>query len=236
MQLRKPEKPHELSQCVCDPDAAGKRMTNMSQEAQESPAGSSEALPAHTFNEVRYYLMVTPCPECGKGPWVSQQDPSDVPPVGVTTVAVQCGQCARSDSFVFDVERETAISGSGSLEINPTDEPSAIIDLGQWLSLFYLLVESASSESSAPLSRRMGYQAALCLGEALKFYGDNELPPESAFFVRAATFHEHPENFARQKLCDMLAKLPAMPRMARRVERDERATGGKWWRFWRPKR
>ena len=103
------------------------------------------------------------------------------------------------------------------------------------MSLFYLLVESAAKEDAPTATRRTGYRAALCLAEALKFYGDDELPPRSAFFTEtsARAFSEHPENFAKQKLRDMQSKLPPIAKMARRVARDEASPRPKWWRFWR---
>ena len=41
----------------------------MNDEVSASRPGGSPPLRAHTFNEVRYYLMVTSCRACGKGPW-----------------------------------------------------------------------------------------------------------------------------------------------------------------------
>ena len=43
--------------------------------------------------------------------------------------------------------------------------------------------------------------------------GDDELPPESAFFTEAtlSAFREHPQNFPRQLLRDLQAKLPPTP-------------------------
>ncbi|GAG20851.1 unnamed protein product, partial [marine sediment metagenome] len=119
--------------------------------------------------------------------------------------------------------------------ISPTAEPSKIIDLAQWLSLFYMLAESAAEGDSPVATRRRGYQAALCLAEALKFYGDDQLPPASAFFTPATAevFRQHPERFARQRLRDIQAKLPALSTMAGHVDRDEGAAKKRWWQFWR---
>ena len=194
-----------------------------------------EPLRAHTFSEVRYYLMVTPCPTCGKGPWEIDSAETPSPPDQITTVNAHCKHCGTQQSFTFICENEPQPANADTDCINPTGAPSRIIDLGQWLSLFYLLVESAASEGSRPVARHSGYQAALCLTEALKFYRDDELPPESAFFspATAAAFREHPEKFARQKLQDMRAKLPALNVMAHRIERDGRTKRRRWWRFWR---
>lgn len=199
------------------------------------PQAMDEPLRANTFNEVRYYLMVTPCRACGKGPWEIDSTETPSPPDQITTVNAHCKHCRTQQSFTFACENEPQPANADTDCINPTGAPSRIIDLGQWLSLFYLLVESAASEGSRPGARQSGYQAALCLTEALKFYRDDELPPESAFFssATAAAFREHPEKFARQKLQDMRAKLPALNVMARHIERDGRTKRRGWWRFWR---
>ena len=192
-------------------------------------------LRAHTFSEVHYYLMVTPCRQCGKGPWLMDAPAGAEASQGPVAVKASCKHCGAAQEFQFVCDHALPFRGVEGECINPTNEPSRLIDLAQWLSLFYLLVESATSEIAAAETRRGGYRAALCLAEALKFYGDNELPPESAFFTPATqtVFREHPENFARQKLRDMQAKLPDLGVMARRIARDERMQGRRWWQLWR---
>ena len=71
-------------------------------------------------------------------------------------------------------------------------------------------------------------------GRALKFYAGDDLPPASALFTEGGrrVFAEHPEKFARQRLCDMQAKLPALPSIRRRcVNRDDWVATKKWWRY-----
>ncbi len=194
-----------------------------------------EPLPAYTFNEARYYLMVTVCGDCGKGPWEIDQAQPLSADGGTVTIDTHCKNCGAKQQFRFACEHQLPSAIPAAECINPTNNPSRIVDLGQWLSLFYLLIESAVTESSKPSVRRFGYQAALCLAEALKFYSDDELPPQTAFFseVTTATFQQHPENYARQKLCDMQAKLPALPKMASQLARDQHTLKHKWWEFWR---
>jgi hypothetical protein len=194
-----------------------------------------EPLPAHTLNEVRYYLMVTPCSSCGKGPWVAEDDEMPVRAGQEVALPARCRNCGAERSFAFLCRHELPAHGPEAQTVNPSDAPSRIVDLAQWLSLFYVLIESAATETSKPATRLTGYQAALCLAESLKFYGDNELPPESAFFSPATlgAYREHPEKFAKQRLLDMQAKLPALHAMARNVSRDERARRRRWWQLWR---
>lgn len=190
-----------------------------------------EPLRAHTFNEVRYYLMVRPCPTCGKGPWEADSPPP-APQVSATCLTeAHCTHCddRRPVAFVL------VDNADDDDVINTADQPSEIVDLAQWLSLFYMLIESAAAKPAGPESRHIGYRAALCLAEALKFYEDDELPGEGAFFSdeTASAFRQHPANFARQRLRDMQAKLPALGAMASHVDRDRQVRGRRWWQFWK---
>ena len=192
------------------------------------------SLRARTSNEARFYMMVTPCPACGKGPWVLES--AQQPGVRSLGVATHCRACERAEAFAFDIEHDTPLSGSESETINPTEHPSAIIDLAQWLSLFYLLLERAATEADRIVSRQSSYQAALCLAEALKFYRDGEdLPAESAFFTDESreVFREHPADFSRRRLSDLQGKLPSLTVMTRRIDRDHWVRQKKWWQFWR---
>ena len=206
----------------------------MSNEQHESPDSGQKLLEAHTLNEVRYYLMVSPCPLCGKGPQEITH-PQSAQAGQTTTIQITCRNCEQNGTLDAICQSEVeAGEGYDSDVINPSDHPSRIIDLGQWLSLFYLLVESAATDSSRTSARRGGYQAMLCLSEALKFYGDNELPPVEAFFTETTRdiFRRHSEKFTRQRLRDMQSKLPTPSSMAARVVSDQQRTSRRWWQFW----
>jgi hypothetical protein len=197
-----------------------------------------EPLPAHSPDELRYYLMVTRCPSCSKGPWTIEEEHPEQG--GREIVRARCNHCGHTKTFRFICKRNAGDENDESRAelINPTANPSGIIDLSQWLSLFYMLIESASSEKSAAAARLQGYRAALCLEEALKFYAENELPPESAFFSEQtlAIFREHPEKFARQKLRDMQGKLPSLSTMAERITKKPKPARKKWWPFGKRKK
>ena len=195
-----------------------------------------EPLPASTLNEVRYYLMVTPCAACRNGPYTADEIGERRDDPSVVVIDAHCEHCNAKQTFTATTDNELPDDGVQAEIVNPRDEPSRIVDLGQWLGLFYLLVESASSTDKPVETRRLGYRASLCLLEALKFYGqDDELPPVSAFFVSGTinAFRKNPEKFARQKLRDMQAKLPSPGVMVANVSRDERTETKKWWQFWR---
>lgn len=190
---------------------------------------------AATYNEILYYLQVTPCQACGRGPLEPESRPEIAPGRSVTMQAV-CRHCHDHRSIELCCRHEAPAGGPDPEIINPTDEPSRIIDLAQWLSLFHSLIGIASIQSDHVHTRRIGYQAALCLTEALKFYGPDETPPESAFFAPGseAVFRKFPKKFAKSKLRDTKARLPRMERMADRIRRDETdRPPRRWWRFWR---
>ena len=139
-------------------------------------------LTAQTINEARYFLEVTPCPACGRGPLTPEPAPAPEPGRPVAVIAV-CAHCRAGHPFTFLCLHSLPPVGVDSEIINPTDQPSRLLDLGQWMCLFYSLIGLAAGQRVPIITRRLGYQAALCLGEALKFYPPGEeLPPAEAFF------------------------------------------------------
>jgi hypothetical protein len=201
-----------------------------------------EPLRAHSWAEAHLYLKVTPCEACSRGPWEVKAEPDETQG---HTLRARCLSCGAEKEFIFEcpAEPDAKPLDVAELEALPVElisssaSPSEIIDLGQWLSLFYHLVETASKAKDKDNTRRLTFQAAQCLDEALKFYtADGELPPQSAFFTEASrgAFAGQPERFARERLRDMRSKLPDMRLMASRLARDARKTGqSRWWQFWK---
>ena len=194
----------------------------------------SDILQANSLNETGYYLMVTPCDDCGKGPWIVQTSQEQLATENTSIIDAICSHCQKPRRFRFTIKHNVPADGPESELINPSETPSKIVDLAQWVSLFYHLIESAASISSKHATRRTGFIAALCLAEALKFYKSDELPPESAFFSERtlAIFHGHPEKYARQHLRDMQAKLPTIRKMTGMLQQDQKRSEKKWWQFW----
>ena len=186
-------------------------------------------LRAHSQIEARLYLQVVPCEACSHGPWES----SAPAPTGEGTwrFRATCTHCSAQREFEFALG-PLAIPDGGAERINPTSDPSEIIDAGQWLSLHYLLMESAQDTEDRVGKRQLTSQAAQSLAEALKFYtADDELPPETAFFTESSrhAFADHPERFARQKLRDMRDRLPKAPTPPGTPDQPKTP----WWKFWR---
>jgi hypothetical protein len=199
---------------------------------------NAEPLHAHSVAEVSFYLMATPCSGCSQGP-LEADLPAHVARDGaaVQEVAATCRACEQQQIIRFTVTAgDEAGQGDDSYPlINPTSEPSEILDVAQWIMLFRVIVEAASKETDKVEARRLGFEAAQCLEEALKFYGDdNDLPPATALFreTSRARLRENPDQFSKQRLRDMRAKLPARVTMQKQVVRDAHAVQRPWWKLW----
>ncbi len=200
-------------------------------------------LPARSTVERHFYLMVLQCGKCGRGPFTlvrTEQTPDGREDLWyVRCRQCQQGQCLRFDREKLAVDEATNIA-SDLPEVNPTDHPSELIDVGQWLALFYSILNAAANQQDRKEAQRLGYEATLCLEEALKFYrDDNELPGERAVWVQASRerLKEHPEMFVRQKLLAMREKLPNIEVMRQAMRKSENLTqvDGKktrWWNRW----
>jgi hypothetical protein len=106
----------------------------------------------------------------------------------------------------------SAGSGTDPSAINPTDEPSVIIDVGQWLTLAQWLADQSQRQPDRVAARSQAVQAAQCLREALKFYDDpdNDLPPGDAVFTESSRrrLREAPQQFSRERILGDLGRLP----------------------------
>ncbi len=173
-----------------------------------------DRLTANSLVEAYLYLKVTPCASCGRGPLRGSEPrlAGEAGGASTVTIAVTCAACRCETTETFHLEDPQIGEHSTLPGINPTDEPSHILDVGQWIVLFRMLTEEAAREADRVQARSLGIKAARCLDEALKFYDeqDNDLPPSEAFFCKTsrARFRESPEQFSRQRLLGMRSKLP----------------------------
>lgn len=199
---------------------------------------SDERRVAHSLAEVYLYLLATPCPACGKGP-LEGTDPEEVEeaPHVRMTVTARCRACHAERAMEFALPEGKGTDADGGPPVfNPTDAPSEIVDVAQWIVLFGTITEAAGRESDRQQARRLGLEAAQCLDEALKFFTDPEsdVPPPEAFRLESskARFREHPQFFSRQRLIGLRGKLPALSKMRSRVAQSP----DKPRRWWRPGR
>ncbi len=181
--------------------------------------------------------MATRCSICGHGRLVLKHQRTDTDR-GDVQVDAHCGECNQTVVLTFQLADDAPLPDRDDLYpiINPTDEPSQLLDVGQWITLFRVILEAASKETDKIEARRLGYEAAQCLEEALKFYDDNDLPPESAIFTDAtrSRMRDVPHQFSRTHLLSMRAKLPANVTMQRNITESPQPPqqSRPWWRFW----
>jgi len=180
-------------------------------------------LPSRSIVERHFYLMVLACEKCGKGPFelVSTER---TPEQNVDIWFTRCKKCRQGRRLQFNRSElmidEAATASHPLPEVNPTDQPSRLIDLGQWLALFYSILSAAAEQSDRKEAQRLGYEATLCIEEALKFYHpDSDLPPADALWVESSKqrLQERPETFVRQKLIHMREKLPSLQVMRQSI-------------------
>lgn len=181
---------------------------------------SDTPLVAHSLAEVHLYLLATPCVSCGRGPLRGGEAESGDDPGGMAkrsaamsvSIAATCESCRMVTQWKFQLpDSAQTVSADQAPVVNSTDEPSRMLDVAQWLTLFGMKTEAAGRESSKTAARRLSLEAAQCLDEALKFYQeDNDLPPNDAFFHETSRerFRDHPQHFSRQRLLHLRSKLP----------------------------
>jgi len=193
---------------------------------------------AHSLAEVYLYLMVTPCARCGKGPLqggdARPECWGDTPGV---TVDTRCAACGDQSRVCFEVPGEDLAASRNAppdtvARVNSTGQRSQIIDVGGWMTLFGVIADAAARATDKAEARRLGYEAAQCLDEALKFYEpENELPPDSAFFDEASRrrYRDHPERLARSRLIGLRARLPSIDAMEKRLLSEKKRK--RWWQW-----
>ena len=197
-------------------------------------------LEAHSVAEAHLYLMATPCKLCGTGRTRCEAGRVGTCPVrGLLVLPTRCESCGFDSEFTFSVPDEpvadVADDDLATARINPGATPSCIIDVAQWLVLFRVITEAAAAQSDPAEIRRLGYEAAQCLEEGLKFYPeDTDLPPPEAVFHERSRqqLRERPDLFARSRLIDLRAKLPTLTQMERRLQSPGHKRARKWWKLW----
>jgi hypothetical protein len=198
-------------------------------------------LPSRSVAERHFYLMVLVCENCAQGPFelVSTEQTSDQTQ---DIWYIRCKHCGQGRRLLFDhttllIDEPTALADTLPV-VSPTEKPSSLIDVGQWLALFFRILSVAADEKDRKESQRLGYEATLCLEEALKFYRpDSDLPSPEAAWTESSIqrLREHPEIFVRSRLLQMREKLPSIQVMRQNLVQSEGHNGRKkkhWWNKW----
>lgn len=189
-------------------------------------------LAAHSILEARLYLMLRSCAACQAGPpEVINEQLEEEHIDGVVRFDCTCDDCGRTSAERFCIDSRW-LAPSEPPVINPIEEPSKLLDVSQWLTLYHTLRSKSEESADRIEKRRWAYQAGLCVSEALKFYEpDNDLAPAAAFFSDLAReqARTNPTHFTRQRLLAIQSKLPNM-RAEAGTGRPK--SGGRWWKFW----
>lgn len=195
---------------------------------------SDARLVAHSITEARLYLMVTPCPSCSTGPLRPSQLQTTGGEAGESelTIDASCSSCESALSFTFLLPPGVGADADvDTPQINTTDQPSRIIDVAHWLTLFRMGAEEAGRESDKTQARELWIESGQYLAEALKFYDDpdSDLPSEEAFFgdTSRTRLRENPEQFSRQRLINLRAKLPFPSAASSTTSSEKRGRGSR---------
>lgn len=198
----------------------------------------SHPLPARSVVEPFYFLLVQRCGACGDGPLDAcdsrREFHEGTPCRRVTAI---CRACREKCKFVFDVSAYPDVDEPAAEALDPIGgpSPSRIIDVSQWLTLFRTIIRAADNSKDKSEVRRLGFEAAQCLDEALKFYAeDEELPGEDAFLSHEAyqLSRQQSGQFTRSRLLSHRDKLPSLDIMRRRLQSAEqpKPAAKSWWR------
>ena len=123
---------------------------------------------ARSFDEANLYLELQPCVVCGRvaldqQPGVAGGQLDGEPVSWLDTVCANCGNRAR---FAFRMPAEPPVSTPGHVVFGG-DEPSQLIDPGQWLKLADVVTRGPEVRDRVDL-------AASAVTEVLKFIKDGE--------------------------------------------------------------
>jgi hypothetical protein len=138
---------------------------------------------ARTPKEAFLYIDLHPC-VCGE----SRFEPAEslLIQLGSTGLGRRykgpCPRCGASREFVFRLPDWPVEPKPGPLSYGD-DEPSQLIDAGEWLLLAHSLAKSISIVRGRPLyraEREVIEESVACLDEVLKFIPASGQPPEAA--------------------------------------------------------
>lgn len=190
-------------------------------------------LQANSALEAIHYVHVSVCPTCRTGQLDAGQPGFDRA-TGEMKVVALCMNCGASHLHRFQLTSAVPaldpVSNPGA--VNPSGEPSGLIDVVQWVTLSAQLLEAAEATPDRQEARWRKHRAAECLDEALKFYGPGEeLPPAAACFAAGSLdrLRAHPDRFMRQRLVGLRNRLPSISASDRVLESIPEKP---WWRLW----
>ncbi len=173
---------------------------------------------ARTFDEAYLYIGLRPC-VCG-GTEFEDRSAQSVAAGGVTgeRISGHCATCGRYREFTFQMPDEPR-ELSFEVRYGHGDEPSRLLDPGEWLGVSELYALAAQDQLDAGELAddedvtRVYYlltSALAAVEEAAKFLPpDGDTVPEGAFWTQPGrlVFETLPERFSRARLADEHAAL-----------------------------
>jgi hypothetical protein len=202
---------------------------------------TADRRPIHSLIEAHLCAAISPCHACaarGFTVTASRLAPAGAAPPHTLHLACICARCESPNELAFDITRVAprdlhpeSVSRLPFI-INPTAEPSAVIDVAQWLTLHRMAAGAAETLPDAAVARAVRIEARQCVAEALKHYAPgNDVPPPAAFFTNRSRqrFRDHPDRFARDRLLQLVAALPKPSARPAPELMDARPFGTRWW-------
>ncbi|MFB9322596.1 hypothetical protein [Cryptosporangium minutisporangium] len=169
------------------------------------------ALPvARTRDEAHLYMDMRPCPKCGKSDvhWDSALTSDEGAPA--RRYSGSCPGCQTPREFIFRLPERPLLPGPGDVVLFGGDEPSELLDAGEWLYVADVCAQAAAGgpgrEPGPVLSaeaRESLIVAVAAMDEVLKF-----IPPEKDEVPRAGFWSDRgrtlrqtePGRFRRRRL------------------------------------
>lgn len=165
---------------------------------------------ARTSAEAHVYLAMTPCAGCGE---VGYAPPSTglvaVDGLPHSRYAGSCPACGSPVEFTFRVPLDPLLPDRDEPCFG-ADEPSELLDAGQWLWYAERVTDGLPAEPTADMAapdrqqaRRDLLRAAAALTEAIKFVpaGTETVPPEALWSdLGRAVFEQSPGRFHQRRL------------------------------------
>jgi hypothetical protein len=191
----------------------------------------------HSLAELHLYAAMAVCRACSTlGLPITQTLAEAGDAALVVRAKAACEGCGEESVFAFIAARDFDTRPEAACRlpviINTTADPSELLDVSQWLTLYRIAVDAAEKLPAKPLARAVLIEAGQCLAEALRFYPpDSDVPSASAFFGAETLqrFRDHPHLFARQRLIELAGGLPVSlvnPPVPVDIDRPNET---KWW-------
>lgn len=125
---------------------------------------------ARTFDEAHLYMDLRPCGECGETDFDRESVLSSTPDgARVMTYRGPCSGCGTAREFVFRLSDRRSEAG-GEARYGAGDEPSRLLDAGEWLAVSDFLAATARAMLDGSLLEGDGSGAPDLAG-----FGDEEL-------------------------------------------------------------